>query len=127
MAVAGVGRISEVASVAAARAPPLSAASVFCAHSVALAALWPARQPDKLVFVGAAASRFQVAAVPPELHERTLVIHGEHDDTVPLAAVMDWARPQVLPVTVVPGGSHFFHGQLPLLKSLVVRHLTSTI
>jgi len=93
--------------------------------SQALAALWPARQLDKLVFVGAAASRFQVAAVPPELHERTLVIHGEHDDTVPLAAVMDWARPQVLPVTVVPGGSHFFHGQLPLLKSLVVRHLTA--
>jgi alpha/beta superfamily hydrolase len=42
---------------------------------------------------------------------------------VPLADVMNWARPQVLPVTVVPGGSHFFHGQLPLLKSLVVRHL----
>lgn len=94
--------------------------------SQTLAALWPARQLEKLVFVGAAASRFPVAAVPPELHERTLVIHGEHDDTVPLAAVMDWARPQALPVTVVPGGSHFFHGQLPLLKSLVVRHLTAT-
>jgi alpha/beta superfamily hydrolase len=24
---------------------------------------------------------------------------------------------------VVPGGGHFFHGQLPLLKNLVVRHL----
>jgi len=93
--------------------------------SQTLAALWPARQIEKLVFVGAAASRFQVAQVPQELHERTLVIHGEQDDTVPLAAVMDWARPQVLPVTVVPGGSHFFHGQLPLLKSLVVRHLSS--
>ena len=46
-----------------------------------------------------------------------------YDDTVPLTAVLDWARPQVLPVTVVPGGGHFFHGQLPLLKSLVVRHL----
>ena len=50
---------------------------------------------------------------------------GEADDTVPLSAVMDWARPQILPVTVVPGGGHFFHGQLPLLKSLVVRHLRS--
>lgn len=93
--------------------------------SQTLATLWPSRQIEKLVFVGAAASRFQMAQVPQELHERTLVIHGEHDDTVPLAAVMDWARPQVLPVTVVPGGSHFFHGQLPLLKSLVVRHLTA--
>ena len=64
-----------------------------------------------------------VAPLPPDAHERTLVVHGEHDDTVPLAAVMDWARPQSLPVTVVPGGGHFFHGQLPLLKNLVVRHL----
>lgn len=91
-----------------------------------LGALWPSRQIDRLVFVGAAASRFQVAQVPQELHGHTLVIHGEHDDTVPLAAVMDWARPQVLPVTVVPGGSHFFHGQLPLLRSLVVRHLCAS-
>ncbi|MBX9872759.1 MAG: alpha/beta hydrolase [Burkholderiaceae bacterium] len=94
--------------------------------SQTLARLGPARQIDKLVFVGTAASRFRVATLPPELHERTLVLHGEHDDTVPLAAVMDWARPQVLPVTVVPGGSHFFHGQLPLLKSLVLRHLSAT-
>jgi alpha/beta superfamily hydrolase len=35
--------------------------------------------------------------------------------------VLDWARPQSLPVIVVPGVGHFFHGQLPLLKSLVVR------
>ena len=28
-----------------------------------------------------------------------------------------------LPVVVVPGGGHFFHGRLPLLKDLVVRHL----
>jgi len=39
--------------------------------------------------------------------------------------VFDWARPQNLPVTVVPGASHFFHGQLGLLRSLVVRHLNS--
>jgi uncharacterized protein len=48
------------------------------------------------------------------------VIHGEHDDVVPLAAVFDWARPMSLPVTVIPGAGHFFHGQLPLLKSLVI-------
>jgi len=40
--------------------------------------------------------------------------------------VMDWARPQTLPVTVIPGGGHFFHGQLHLLKELVVRHLQSS-
>ncbi|MDA7418646.1 alpha/beta hydrolase [Xenophilus arseniciresistens] len=91
--------------------------------SQALLPLWPARDVRQVVLVGTAASRFSVAALPPEAHERTLVVHGESDDTVPLAAVMDWARPQSLPVTVVPGGGHFFHGQLPLLKGLVTRHL----
>ena len=94
--------------------------------SQALAALAP-RQPDKVVLVGTAASRFAVAPIAPELHERTLVLHGERDDTVPLASVMDWARPQSLPVTVIPGVEHFFHGQLPLLKSLVLRHLAAPL
>ena len=81
------------------------------------------RPIDKLVLVGTAASRFTVATIPEAAHAQTLVIHGEQDDTVPLQAVLDWARPQVLPVTVIPGGGHFFHGQLPLLKNLVARHL----
>lgn len=85
--------------------------------------LAPVRSLDKLVLVGTAASRFAVAPVAPELHEQTLVLHGEQDDTVPLASVMDWARPQSLPVTVIPGVEHFFHGQLPLLRGLVTRHL----
>ena len=76
-----------------------------------------------LTLVGTAASRFQVPVLPTELHERSLVVHGEQDDTVLLSAVMDWARPQLLPVTVIPGVEHFFHGRLPLLKSLTVRHL----
>ena len=81
------------------------------------------RDIRRLVLVGTAASRFQVATVPGELHLQTLVLHGEADDTVPLASVLDWARPQSLPVLVVPGGGHFFHGQLPLLKDLILRHL----
>jgi alpha/beta superfamily hydrolase len=71
---------------------------------------------QRLVLVAPAASRFDMAKVPPD----TLVIHGESDDVVPLAAVFDWARPTALPVTVIPGAGHFFHGQLSLLKSLVV-------
>lgn len=93
--------------------------------SHAVAALGQQRAPERLVLIGTAASRFTVAPVPLELHARTLVVHGEHDDTVPLADVMNWARPQTLPVTVVPGGSHFFHGQLPLLRNLVARHLAA--
>ncbi len=83
---------------------------------------------QQVVLVGTAASRFTVAPIAPALHARTLVLHGEQDDTVPLVDVMDWARPQSLPVTVIPGVAHFFHGQLPLLRSLVVRHLlTQTV
>jgi uncharacterized protein len=95
--------------------------------SHALLQLGAHRVPDKIVLVGTAASRFAVAPIAPELHERTLVLHGEQDDTVPLASVMDWARPQSLPVTVIPGVEHFFHGQLPLLKSLAVRHLLAPV
>ena len=85
--------------------------------------LAPARSPEKLVLVGTAASRFGVAPIATDHHENTLVLHGEEDDTVPLSSVMDWARPQSLPVTVIPGVEHFFHGQVPLLKALVARHL----
>ena len=84
------------------------------------------RAIEKLVLVGTSVSRSPAAPVAAEAHVKTLVVHGEEDDTVALSAVMDWARPQALPVTVVPGVGHFFHGQLPLLKNLVVRHLSST-
>ena len=93
--------------------------------SHALAQLWDQGRVQKVVLVGTAASRFEVAPVPADAHDQTLVVHGEADDTVALSAVMDWARPQILPVTVIPQVGHFFHGQLPLLKSLVVRHLKS--
>jgi alpha/beta superfamily hydrolase len=91
--------------------------------SHAVERLWEARTIEKLVLVGVAASRFAVAPIPSALHLQTLVLHGEKDDTVPLSDVLDWARPQSLPVLVAPGVEHFFHGQLPLLKNLVVRHL----
>jgi hypothetical protein len=73
---------------------------------------------QRLVLVGPATSRFTLpATVAPD----TLVIHGEADDVVPLSATLDWARPQVLPVVVLPGVGHFFHGQLTLLKQQVVQ------
>jgi len=72
---------------------------------------------ERLVLVGPATSRFAMPTVPAD----TVVIHGEADDVVPLQATLDWARPQVLPVIVLPGIGHFFHGQLPLLKSQVLQ------
>jgi len=80
-----------------------------------LAAAGDAQRATRLVLVAPAAGNFILAPVPPD----TLVVHGETDDVVPLAAVLDWARPQALPITLVPGTGHFFHGQLTLLKQIV--------
>ena len=76
-------------------------------------------KPERLVLVGPSTQKQQVPAVPSD----TLVIHGETDDVVPLASTLDWARPQAIPVIVFPGVGHFFHGQLGLLKSVVIRQL----
>ncbi len=75
--------------------------------------------PAQLILVGPATQNFAVAPVLPS----TLVVHGEADEVVPLAATLDWARPQGLPVVVVPGVGHFFHGRLAVLKALLLRHL----
>jgi alpha/beta superfamily hydrolase len=124
----GRGELEDMLAVVAAEAPQgalaiggFSFGSFVAAGAVAR--LWTERPAQQVVLVGTAASRFEVPALPVDAHDRTLVVHGEQDDTVPLSSVMDWARPQQLPVTVVPGGGHFFHGQLPLLKGLVARHL----
>ncbi len=126
----GRGELEDMLHMVASEAPagPLALAGFSFGAFVAAGAverLWALRSAEKIVLVGTAASRYPVAALPPGSHDRVLVVHGEADDTVPLSAVMDWARPQQLPVTVVPGGGHFFHGQLPLLKGLVARHLRS--
>ena len=113
--------VEQVAPIGALAIAGFSFGSFVASH--AIQSLWEKRDIEKIVFVGTATERLAVADVPQSLHDKTLVIHGEQDDTVSLASVMDWARPQSLPVMVVPGGGHFFHGQLPLLKSLVVRHL----
>lgn len=77
----------------------------------------------RLVLVGPSTQKQRVPSVPAD----TVVIHGESDDVVPLSATLDWARPQSLPVIVFPGVGHFFHGQLGLLKSVVVQQLQPAI
>lgn len=126
----GRGELDDLLAVIGAQAPqgPLSLAGFSFGAFVtshAVARLQSARDLRSVVLIGTAASRFPVADIAPELRAQTLVIHGEQDDTVPLSSVMEWARPQSLPVLVVPGVAHFFHGQLPLLRDLVVRHLRS--
>jgi hypothetical protein len=88
----------------------------------ALERLQTTREITRVVLVGLAVSRFEVPPIDTSLHNSTLLIHGQDDEVVPLADVMAWAQEMVLPVCVVPKTGHFFHGQLPLLKGLVVRH-----
>lgn len=73
------------------------------------------RPPQRLVFVGCAAGKCELGAVPSD----TILIHGELDDTIPLTDVFEWARPQDLAVTVIPGADHFFHRKLHHIKNLV--------
>ena len=124
----GHGEVDDLLAVVRQAAPegPLALAGFSFGTAVvsnALTRLWPMRDIAKIVLVGTAVSRFSVARFPAELADRILVLHGERDETVPLAQVFAWARDQGLLVSVVPGGEHFFHGQLPLLKSAVNRHL----
>ena len=73
------------------------------------------RPAERMVLVGVAVTHHALPAVPAD----TVLIHGEHDETVPLAAVLDWARPHEVPVIVLPGADHFFHGRLHSLRTIV--------
>jgi hypothetical protein len=83
--------------------------------------------PQRVVLVAPATGlvtggrRYEAEPVPTD----TIVIHGDGDDTVPLANVLDWARPQELPIVVVPGCDHFFHRKLHVIRGIVARAWTS--
>jgi uncharacterized protein len=127
----GVGEIDDALAVIAALRDPAQpwllagfSFGAFVAASAAqrLAGPTGSDRPARLVLVGPSTQKQQLPAVPAD----TIVIHGELDDVVPLAATLDWARPQSLPLIVFPGVGHFFHGQLALLKSVVMQHLQAT-
>jgi uncharacterized protein len=121
----GVGEIDDALAVIAAFREPgrtfLLGGFSFGAYIASMAASRMAddAKPDRMVLVGPSTQRQPM----PPVSADTIVIHGETDEVVPLAATFDWARPQSLPVIVLPGVGHFFHGQLVLLKSVVVREL----
>jgi alpha/beta superfamily hydrolase len=71
---------------------------------------------ERLVLVGTAAGKWPMPTVP----QNTILIHGELDDTITLEQVFIWARPQDLPVIVIPGADHFFHRKLQHIKNFVV-------
>lgn len=77
-------------------------------------------QPQQLVLVAPAVGRFKMPDVPAN----TLLIHGDMDEVVELDAVLHWARPLHLPVIVLAGAEHFFHGRLTQLKQIVLQHFS---
>ncbi len=79
--------------------------------------------PSWLVLVAPAVGRF----VMPHVPHGTLLIHGEQDTVVPLDDVLQWARPQQLPIVVLPGAEHFFHGRLNQIKDIVRHHFTGHV
>lgn len=124
----GVGEVDDALAVIAhftregdASVPLMLAGFSFGAFvaSQAAASLPDSSKPRRLVLVGPSTQKQVVAPVPAD----TIVVHGEADDVVPLSATLDWARPQSLPVIVFPGVGHFFHGQLALLKTVVLQQL----
>jgi alpha/beta superfamily hydrolase len=123
----GAGEVDDALAVVAAQRDPALPLALggfsFGGYVAAQAAarLAAARTPvRRVVLVGPATSTFPVPPVPAD----SLVIHGEADDVVPLRATLDWARPQGLPVVVLPGVGHYFHGQLTRMRDLVLRGMS---
>jgi alpha/beta superfamily hydrolase len=114
----GRGELEDFAAIVAHLKPERLALAGFSFGAGVQVLLSQRVKAEKLVLVGVAVTRFQL----PPVQQGTLVIHGENDDTVPLPTVLDWARPQELPVVLVPGADHFFHRKLHILRALVRSH-----
>jgi len=113
----GRGEVDDLAAVIEHLESPSVVLAGFSFGAAMQARLGERVKAERMVLVGIAVNHFDAPAVPAD----TLVIHGERDETVPLAAVLDWARQYDLPVIVVPGADHFFHRRLQTLRG-IVRH-----
>ncbi|MDV6345460.1 alpha/beta hydrolase [Nitrosomonas sp. Is37] len=75
--------------------------------------------PQKLVLIAPSVDRLNAPAVINHA-DSVLIVHGDQDDIVSLRSVLDWATPQIIPVVVIPGAEHFFHGKLSILKQIIL-------
>jgi len=75
-------------------------------------------QPRQMALIAPAVGRFAMPDVPAN----TLLVHGDMDEVVGLHELLEWARPQHLPVIVLAGAGHFFHGRLAQLRQIVLQH-----
>ncbi len=76
-------------------------------------------QPRQLILIAPAVGRFAM----PHVAANTLLIHGDVDEVVSLQEVLRWATPLQLPIVVLPGAGHFFHGRLTQLKQMVLQNM----
>lgn len=78
-------------------------------------------QPERLVTVAPAVNYFPGQAFRVTAPD-WLVIQGEEDDVVPVAAVQAFIQPQSPSPTLVlvEGAGHFFHGRLNALKQAIL-------
>lgn len=77
-----------------------------------------------LLLVGSAASRFNFKEII--LPKKTFLIHGDEDEIVPLAEVLNWSKKyNNIKIDLIPNGSHFFHGKLIELNKIVTSDLFS--
>ncbi|GKS70276.1 hypothetical protein W03_22800 [Nitrosomonas sp. PY1] len=82
--------------------------------------------PEFLILVAPSVVHLE-APIPPEKNRYTLIIQGDQDDVVVPESIMAWAAPQSLPIVMIPGASHFFHGKLMILKNLILSSFVSKI
>ncbi|MEK6244401.1 MAG: alpha/beta fold hydrolase [Pseudomonadota bacterium] len=111
----GRGELEDLAAVIAYSKAQTPVLAGFSFGAVVQARLAQRIKPERMVLVGLAVKHLDAPPVPAD----TIVIHGEEDTTALLADVLAWARPQDLPVVVVPGADHFFHRRLHILRAII--------
>lgn len=73
---------------------------------------------QKLILIGPAVTRY-IVSVPDR--NKTLVIHGQEDEVIPLSAIYEWAEQNDIPVSVFLKTGHFFHGKLVQLQNYLTQ------
>ncbi len=74
--------------------------------------------PHGLIMISPSVGHFKVPAIS-NYAKRILIVQGDQDEVVPLKTILHWAAPQDLPIVVIPGAEHFFHGKLHIIKRTI--------
>lgn len=85
----------------------------FVAYQTALQHL-----PNALILISPSIAKLN--ADTPQAYCPTLVIQGDHDETIPAETVYAWLKTRKNDIIIkeIAGASHFFHGKLPDLRDI---------